>query len=117
MLEVRMKIIEKLFTDRAKEHKTLEAIRIKEYLTDPYSENLPEKTKEESKLVLDKLWESFKNDTSTCEKITPAIIGAAKWTSKDRKEYLEKCKNDKEKAFITKYYSFFTSICRKLFKK
>ena len=67
--------------------------------------------------MLDKLWESFKNDTSTCEKITPAIIGAAKWTSKDRKEYLEKCKNDKEKAFITKYYSFFTSICRKLFKK
>lgn len=117
MLEVRMKIIEKLFTDRAREHKTLEAIRIKEYLTDPYSENLPEKTKEESKLMLDRLWDTFKGDPHICEEATPAIIEAAKWTSKDRKEYLEKCKNDKEKAFITKYYSFFTSICRKLFKK
>lgn len=117
MQEVRLKIVEKLFTDKAKKHEKLNLSYIKEYLTDPYSENLPEKTKEESKLMLDKLWESFKNDTSTCEKITPAIIEAAKWTSKDRKEYLEKCKNDKEKAFITKYYSFFTSICRKLFKK
>lgn len=117
MQEVRLKIVEKLFTDKAKKHEKLNLSYIKEYFTDKYSEIPSEKTKEESKLMLDKLWESFKNDTSTCEKITPAIIGAAKWTSKDRKEYLEKCKNDKEKAFITKYYSFFTSICRKLFKK
>lgn len=117
MQEVRLKIVEKLFTDKAKKHEKLNLSYIKEYFTDKYSEIPSEKTKEESKLVLDKLWESFKNDTSTCEKITPAIIEAAKWTSKDRKEYLEKCKNDKEKAFITKYYSFFTSICRKLFKK
>lgn len=117
MNEVRMKIIEKLFTDRAKEHKALDAIHIKEYFTDPYSDNLPEKTKEESKMVLDMLWDSFRNDTSTCEKITPVIIEAAQWTSKERKEYQEKCKNDKEKAFITKYYSFWVSLIRKLFKK
>ena len=117
MQEVRLKIIEKLFTDKAKKHEKLNLSYIKEYFTDKYSEIPSEKTKEESKLVLDRLWDTFKGDPHICEEATPAIIGAAKWTSKDRKEYLEKCKNDKEKAFITKYYSFFTSICRKLFKK
>lgn len=117
MQEVRLKIVEKLFTDKAKKHEKLNLSYIKEYFTDKYSEIPPEKTKEESKLVLDRLWDTFKDDPHICEEATPAIIEAAKWTSKDRKEYLEKCKNDKEKAFITKYYSFFTSICRKLFKK
>lgn len=117
MQEVRLKIVEKLFTDKAKKHEKLNLSYIKEYFTDKYSEIPSEKTKEESKLVLDRLWDTFKGDPHICEEATPAIIGAAKWTSKDRKEYLEKCKNDKEKAFITKYYSFFTSICRKLFKK
>lgn len=117
MQEVRLKIIEKLFTDKAKKHEKLNLSYIKEYFTDKYSEIPSEKTKEESKLVLDRLWDTFKGDPHICEEATPAIIEAAKWTSKDRKEYLEKCKNDKEKAFITKYYSFFTSICRKLFKK
>lgn len=117
MQEVRLKIVEKLFTDKAKKHEKLNLSYIKEYFTDKYSEIPSEKTKEESKLVLDRLWDTFKGDPHICEEATPAIIEAAKWTSKDRKEYLEKCKNDKEKAFITKYYSFFTSICRKLFKK
>lgn len=117
MQEVRLKIVEKLFTDKAKKHEKLNLSYIKEYFTDKYSEIPSEKTKEESKLVLDRLWDTFKSDPHICEEATPAIIEAAKWTSKDRKEYLEKCKNDKEKAFITKYYSFFTSICRKLFKK
>lgn len=117
MQEVRLKIVEKLFTDKAKKHEKLNLSYIKEYFTDKYSEIPSEKTKEESKLVLDRLWDTFKGDPHICEETTPAIIEAAKWTSKDRKEYLEKCKNDKEKAFITKYYSFFTSICRKLFKK
>ena len=117
MQEVRLKIVEKLFTDKAKKHEKLNLSYIKEYFTDKYSEIPSEKTKEESKLVLDRLWDTFKGDPHICEEATPAIIEAAKWTSKDRKEYLEKCKNDKVKAFITKYYSFFTSICRKLFKK
>lgn len=117
MQEVRLKIVEKLFTDKAKKHEKLNLSYIKEYFTDKYSEIPSEKTKEESKLVLDRLWDTFKGDPHICEEATPAIIEAAKWNSKDRKEYLEKCKNDKEKAFITKYYSFFTSICRKLFKK
>lgn len=117
MQEVRLKIVEKLFTDKAKKHEKLNLSYIKEYFIDKYSEIPSEKTKEESKLVLDRLWDTFKGDPHICEEATPAIIEAAKWTSKDRKEYLEKCKNDKEKAFITKYYSFFTSICRKLFKK
>lgn len=117
MQEVRLKIVEKLFTDKAKKHEKLNLSYIKEYFTDKYSEIPSEKTKEESKLVLDRLWDTFKGDPHICEEATPAIIEAAKWTSKDRKEYLEKCKNEKEKAFITKYYSFFTSICRKLFKK
>lgn len=117
MQEVRLKIVEKLFTDKAKKHEKLNLSYIKEYFTDKYSEIPSEKTKEESKLVLDRLWDTFKGDPHICEEATPAIIEAAKWTSKDRKEYLEKCKNDKEKAFITKYYSFLTSICRKLFKK
>ena len=117
MQEVRLKIVEKLFTDKAKKHEKLNLSYIKEYFTDKYSEIPSEKTKEESKLVLDRLWDTFKGNPHICEEATPAIIEAAKWTSKDRKEYLEKCKNDKEKAFITKYYSFFTSICRKLFKK
>lgn len=117
MQEVRLKIVEKLFTDKAKKHEKLNLSYIKEYFTDKYSEIPSEKTKEESKLVLDRLWDTFKGDPHICEEATPAIIEAAKWTSKDRKEYLEKCKNDKEKAFITKYYGFFTSICRKLFKK
>lgn len=117
MQEVRLKIVEKLFTDKAKKHEKLNLSYIKEYFTDKYSEIPSEKTKEESKLVLDRLWDTFKGDPHICEEATPAIIEAAKWTSKERKEYLEKCKNDKEKAFITKYYSFFTSICRKLFKK
>lgn len=117
MQDVRLKIVEKLFTDKAKKHEKLNLSYIKEYFTDKYSEIPSEKTKEESKLVLDRLWDTFKGDPHICEEATPAIIEAAKWTSKDRKEYLEKCKNDKEKAFITKYYSFFTSICRKLFKK
>lgn len=117
MQEVRLKIVEKLFTDKAKKHEKLNLSYIKEYFTDKYSEIPSEKTKAESKLVLDRLWDTFKGDPHICEEATPAIIEAAKWTSKDRKEYLEKCKNDKEKAFITKYYSFFTSICRKLFKK
>lgn len=117
MQEVRLKIVEKLFTDKAKKHEKLNLSYIKEYFTDKYSEIPSEKTKEESKLVLDRLWDTFKGDPHICEEATPAIIEAAKWTSKDHKEYLEKCKNDKEKAFITKYYSFFTSICRKLFKK
>ena len=117
MQEVRLKIVEKLFTDKAKKHEKLNLSYIKEYFTDKYSEIPSEKTKEESKLVLDRLWDTFKGDPHICEEATPAIIEAAKRTSKDCKEYLEKCKNDKEKAFITKYYSFFTSICRKLFKK
>lgn len=117
MLEVRLKIVEKLFTDKAKAHESLEAKHIKEYFNDPYSEFPAEKNKEESKLILDRLWDIFKNNPHICEEATPAIIEAAKWTSKDRKEYLEKCKNEKEKAFITKYYSFVTSLIRKLFKK
>lgn len=117
MLEVRLKIVEKLFTDKAKKHEKLEAKHITEYFTDKYSEIPSEETKEESKLILDRLWDIFKSDPHICEEATPAIIKAAKWTSKERKKYLEKCKNEKEKAFITKYYSFVTSLIRKLFKK
>lgn len=114
---VRIDIFKKWLEEKVRAKQALTAKELTQYLTDKYSKNKKDEQKQEAQLMLDTIWQIFKGDTKTCEECTPTILDAAKWTSKERKEYLAKCKNDKEKAFITKYYSFWTSLIRKLFKK
>ena len=116
-LEVRRDIMHKLLKDRAADHNKLDTARIRNYFTDKYSEIPDEKNKEEARQTLDTLWKLFENATTVCEECTPVIIDSSKWSSDDRKKYLQECKNDKEKAFFKKYYGLVNSIIHKLFKK
>lgn len=120
MKEVRMPILKRFLCPKALaksfDHKAL-LHDLKDYMTDAYSPMSEEKKKEEAQMIIDCIWEIFKGQQATCEELTLAIIDTARWSSQDQKAYLAHTQSVEAKDFISKHYSLWSSLKRKLFKK
>lgn len=117
IINVRMKIFERLLQYQLEEHEDVDYKMLQDYIVDVYSENSTEEQKYESMQMLNSIWKVFESREDICQKSTITIIETAKWSKQDMKDYISQCDHEKTIAFIKKRYGFWSSLSRKLFNK